>query len=706
MHKQRILYKSAFCLGIIAFTAVVHAQPAPAKPSPDSRFGNWLYKKPDPAVWTMKESGGNLVFSASEPPGDYCTLTLFAGAPAGGDFAQQFSGAVAADQQAKGTMQTEADSGPKAGKSSEGYDVLTRSLRSVTGTLHTYHMYVAGHSGDRFDMAAFQTTSQESWNQYGAQASQFLLSLKLANSLPPDQVAKLLGQPTANDAPALPGFDTATPPAATPAATAPAPPAAPVEQAPVTIPDVSLEKSALVHNGVVSANDGKSINGIKLSQHDLAIGSPCIVAGADGVIHVAFVEQHHTTYAYAVYYRSSTDNGKTWSEAKNLSEDMPGIAVGRCALLVDARNRVYVIWRSALRETFPANLNWNGASCCNLMYRTLENGKWSKILPVHPPATENTQSDGSLSFFAVVDAAGNAQVVWNALPFKWHPELTYGGSYHLQYPGVGAGLVFQVTLNGASATAPREIFLSPVSGQKENNPYCDGLDTLNGYADAAGTPHIIAEVTRTHDYSLYGKSVFELIDNGQTTGPMLTLPDLSYHGWSDIPKLLVDAHGRRHIVALYNGGEHPNVRDYLVGSDDDPVIIRAAADIKGTVDGFQGCQGPGGHMIAIMEMNDTGERGKGETYVSTSTGDGWSKPVNVTNNAGRQNFASKQTSSESNVAIEKSCYPGPAVATYDREGHLLLLMINNEYSLFASTAFGVELAGGSTSTPELQFLRF
>ena len=36
----------------------------------------------------------------------------------------------------------------------------------------------------------------------------------------------------------------------------------------------------------------------------------------------------------------------------------------------------------------------------------------------------------------------------------------------------------------------------------------------------------------------------------------------------------------------------------------------------------------------------------------------------------------------------------PAAAAFDRDGNLLLLMINKEYGLFGSTAFGVELAGG------------
>ena len=78
----------------------------------------------------------------------------------------------------------------------------------------------------------------------------------------------------------------------------------------------------------------------------------------------------------------------------------------------------------------------------------------------------------------------------------------------------------------------------------------------------------------------------------------------------------------------------------------------------------------------------------------------------MTNNAGRQSFASTQTGVASNVAIEKSYLPGIATAAFDHDGHLLLLMINNEYSLFGSSALGVQLSIGSTTTPALQFLRF
>ena len=172
--------------------------PAPAaapaeKPRPDARFGNWLYKTPDPAKWKRSEKDGQLVFSIDLPPGDFCTLTLFPGGNAQGEFAKQFDAAIAADQKEKGTIKIDADGGAQATKSAEGFDVLTRSMTCENSTLHTLHFYLAGHSGDRFDIAAFQTSGDETWKLYGQEASNFLFSLKLANSLDAATIAKLLG---------------------------------------------------------------------------------------------------------------------------------------------------------------------------------------------------------------------------------------------------------------------------------------------------------------------------------------------------------------------------------------------------------------------------------------------------------------------------------------------------------------------------------
>ena len=468
--------------------------------------------------------------------------------------------------------------------------------------------------------------------------------------------------------------------------------------APNAVPLRPLEQSNLVikdHNGapVVAKKDGSGIDGIKLSQYDVLVSSPSIAVAPDGTIHVAFIEEHRTTFANAVYYRSSSDGGKTWTEAKNLSEDMVGIDVAHCQVLVDARNRVYVIWGTPLGGVAGRSNQW---------FRELESGKWSKVKPV----SDAPQDNSSRSFYAAVDAAGLAQIIWNMDPSERHPELMKN-EQHLA--SVGDGLVLQSTLDGTMAGKPREVFL-PVIGTVGTGgwatPSCDALDTLNGYFDAVGAAHFVGAVTGT----MYGANPhapdYELMENGKT-GQIIKLPDLSFHASKDIPTLLLDAKGKQHVIALYLAGDHPNIRDYLIGSDDEPTVIRAAVGLNGIIDGFQAYQGPGGRMVAIMQMNDTGERSTDENFVSMSTGDGkWSVPVNVSNNAGRKTYVSRATSSQSQVSQETGSQPGPGAAAFDADGHLLLISVTQEYAIVHSTAFGVNLGGGGSLTPILRFLKF
>ncbi len=173
---------------------------------------------------------------------------------------------------------------------------------------------------------------------------------------------------------------------------------------------------------VVAEKDGRGIDGIKLSTHDVGIGSPSIAVAPDGMIHVAFVEKHKTRLTNAIYHRSSSDGGKTWTEAKNLSEEMADIDVGRCQVLVDAKNRAYVVWRAALGLNFVVSADAAAGGYSNLYYRALEGGKWSRIKLITELAAPANQNDGAISFFTTLDPAGKAQVLWNVLPDKWHPE--------------------------------------------------------------------------------------------------------------------------------------------------------------------------------------------------------------------------------------------------------------------------------------------
>lgn len=520
------------------------------------------------------------------------------------------------------------------------------------------------------------------------------------------------------------GKVTAPAPAAAPPATVE--PAAAVE-APVAkaaaapqrdVPLQPIEQSPIVRKGAdgsfgVESKNGKPVDGIKLSTHDREEGSPGIAVAPDGTIHVVFNEMHGPPYQSAVYHRSSTDGGRTWSEAKNLSEDQVDLHVGRCLIVADRANRIYVIWRTGLGRNFQAPTDPASGGHCNLVHRVLQAGKWSRILPIHPPGSTEDQNDGSLDFYAGLDPAGRVQVVWNTTPNKWHDELVdirqgTGKVYRFQFNGVGNGLVFQSTLDGATATPPRESMLTPVTGSKanvDNRPSCDGLSTLNGHFDATGNPVFVARVTSTVKEELRNKYRYQLFEGGKP-GVFVDLPDLSFHRWRDIPTLLVDASGRRHLIALYPAGERPSVRDYVLGSDDEPVIIRKTAGPKATLDGMQAYQGPGGRMAVVMQMNDSGESGEGDNFVSISTGGGqWSPPVNVTNNAGRRRWSSNNFSAVQNVATSTTCYAGPAAAAFDAQGHLLLLMVNNERGIFGSQAGLIQLVG-SSSTPTMRFLRF
>jgi hypothetical protein len=457
---------------------------------------------------------------------------------------------------------------------------------------------------------------------------------------------------------------------------------------------------------IVAAKDGSGIDGVKLSKHDLQMGSPSIAVAPDGTVHVVFNEINGTTLAHAIYHCSSSDGGKTWTEPKNLTEELPGpgIDVGHCQVLADSQNRVYVIWRAGLRENWPVSIDPAGDRS-DLWFRELEGGKWSKAKIFNEPVATAT-NDAPRSFFGAVDAAGRVQIIWNVQPDKWHPELIINGQHQ---PGVGVGLVFQCNLDGATSSKPHEVFLPVIGGMDKgarSSPSCDDLDTLNGYFDSAGAAHFVASVAGT----MYGvnphRPDYELMENGKTV-QTIKLPELSYHAARDIPTLLVDAKGKRHLIAMYLGGEHPNIRDYPLGTDDEPTVIRAAVGLKGVIDGFQAYQGPGGRMAVLMQMNDTGERHTGDNFVSISTGDGkWSTPVNITNNVGRKTFHSTQTSSESNVAELTSCIAGAGAIAFDRDGHLLVVAVKGEYKMVAATAFGVNTAGADVVKPTLRFLKF
>lgn len=196
-----------------------------------------------------------------------------------------------------------------------------------------------------------------------------------------------------------------------------------------------------------------------------------------------------------------------------------------------------------------------------------------------------------------------------------------------------------------------------------------------------------------------------LVESGRQV-PALKLPGAESQVWMNRPTLLLDARGRQHVIAFYNGGETPAVKDFTLGRTDEPTVIRAAKDVKGKIEGYQAFGAAGGEMIVTMQINDTGGLGESETFVSLSNGGPWSTPVCVTNNNGRQTFQSVNTSARSHVAQQTRHYPREGAATIDPTGHVMLLLIDKEVTMTVSNAFGVNIAGGDTAKPVLRFVKF
>lgn len=178
--RRRLPGLLALLLGLPAM-----AQTPPAKPAPDARYGNVLYKAPDPARWSVEDRGDRRVYSAKVPRPQFATITLFLGGPLRGDFATAFQTETLAALKETGATRIEGDGGVQESRAAEGFPVRQQTLVGAAPGVQTYHWFLAGNSGGRFDLLAFQASSQELFQRYGQDAGNLYYSVKLANSLAP-----------------------------------------------------------------------------------------------------------------------------------------------------------------------------------------------------------------------------------------------------------------------------------------------------------------------------------------------------------------------------------------------------------------------------------------------------------------------------------------------------------------------------------------
>jgi hypothetical protein len=130
----------------------------------------------------------------------------------------------------------------------------------------------------------------------------------------------------------------------------------------------------------------------------------------------------------------------------------------------------------------------------------------------------------------------------------------------------------------------------------------------------------------------------------------------------------------------------------------------AAKTAPETVSDFVAYQGPSGKMAAIIQT-EKGFNDVGDSWLCKNSGTGWSEPICLTNNTGRRAWVSKQTGALGNVASGYQFRPGPGAVAWDKDGHLLIALINTRIGSFGLAVGGTTYVSGSTATPMLYFYR-
>ncbi|MDA3867925.1 MAG: sialidase family protein, partial [Salinivirgaceae bacterium] len=156
----------------------------------------------------------------------------------------------------------------------------------------------------------------------------------------------------------------------------------------------------------------------------------------NGVIHVVWTHAASSFYDHSVvYYSKSTNDGATWSEPLNISQNEEK-AIARPKIVADSENRLYVAYNYNFLEVYDQKIlmqrfdgqNWttaadtvsgnqtpcwaprlavgtddkvycfflNGGQAYTTLYRTFQNGQWGEIIEPYPEAY-------SISIVPIVD---------------------------------------------------------------------------------------------------------------------------------------------------------------------------------------------------------------------------------------------------------------------------------------------------------------
>jgi hypothetical protein len=334
----------------------------------------------------------------------------------------------------------------------------------------------------------------------------------------------------------------------------------------------------------------------------------------DNALHAVYSERNQATGAFLLYHRVSRDGGANWSDRTDLSGFDRETGAGYHRLLVDGAGRLYVVWKR-LRGIDRLNGDAKGT----LTYRVLEGGAgaWSKPVTVGG-------ADHAFGWFATVDPAGRAHLVWIE-------DVMTASDY---WPGAAAAMLFlRSELSGATASPPAKVW-------NDRPAVANGMIAVDcyraprGYVDAGGGVRLVAEKVPCKDYN---NPLVVLID-GRSERPLFKASRFgpgnssSTHFGDGPVELFRDAAGREHAVVLDLKSPRPALVDLVVGSDEEPTVIRGVAEPRGEVRGFNLVQGRDGRVALLMRMRDRDADVVTDLWLTRHDGKGWSAPENLTRN--------------------------------------------------------------------------
>jgi len=459
---------------------------------------------------------------------------------------------------------------------------------------------------------------------------------------------------------------------------------------------------------------------VKLTQYDR--GSYCDLAvGPDGKLHAIFSDQPATDKPVYLYYRTSSDDGNTWSAPTNLSDDESGNAVGYARVQFDAQGRLYAVWKYVDAHTLLDGPG--GVAGGRLVYRCLAAGNWSKRV------TLGDAKVPTFSWFLALAPNGVAHVVWSQMA-KDAFEAQRWGSYSY------ADLVRQATLDGANVAAvkdlvaPKPLLTKEQQDQmkaagkypklEDTTPRQEGLYNLRGFVDARGAAHFVAEFPGINDGpsdAQTGRQI--MLWDGTKLSVIYNFEKFqTYNNFNNPPALLLDAAGKQHFIRAPEKSEKPCVRDYPVDAaelGDFTDIIRPKTG-PGGLNNWQAHQLPGGRMAVTAALSEKGgwDPDDVELFISYSSGDGkWSEPVVVKGSWAKKESFNKETGGGNAVGALYQYRPRFAAVAVAKDGKPCLLLVNTEDTIVGLTTAGVTGSGravaamGSfrTDNPAVFFLK-